>query len=60
MPVEIKGKLFDPETNYKLLGAVAGTVGNLGSTLIDLVGTVITAPFKLITGKRILQPEAPH
>ena len=56
MPVEIKGKLFAPETNYKLLGAVTGTVGNIGSTLIDIVGSVITAPFKLLTGKRVLQP----
>jgi AsmA protein len=56
MPVEIKGKLFAPETNYKLLGAVTGTVGNIGSTLIDIVGTVITAPFKLLTGKKVLQP----
>lgn len=56
VPVEIKGKLADPETNYKLLGAVTGTVGNIGATLFDLVGTVISAPFKLFTGKKALQP----
>jgi len=46
--------MFAPETNYKLLGAVTGTVGNIGSTLFDLVGTVVTAPFKLFTGKKQL------
>lgn len=54
MPLELKGNMFAPETNYKLLGAVTGTVGNIGSTLFDLVGTVVTAPFKLFTGKKQL------
>ena len=52
VPIELKGDLFAPETNYKLLGAVTGTVGNIGATIIDLVGTIVTAPFKLFTGNR--------
>jgi len=56
MPIEIKGSMFAPETSYKLLGAVTGTVGNLGSSLFDLAGSIITAPFKLFFGKRELRP----
>lgn len=52
MPIELKGNMFAPETSYKLLGAVTGTMGNLGTTIIDLIGTVITAPFKMFTGNR--------
>ena len=54
MPITLSGDLFAPKTNYRLLGAVAGTVGNLGSTLIDIVGTVITTPLRLFTGGRPL------
>lgn len=53
MPVELKGNMFSPQVNYKLLGAVTGTVGNIGSSIFDLMGTIITAPFKLFTGKSI-------
>lgn len=56
MPVEIKGDLFSPSTNYKLLGALAGTVGNIGSTLFDLAGTILTAPFRILSGGRGLTP----
>ncbi|MBR5882685.1 MAG: hypothetical protein IKY97_04295 [Mailhella sp.] len=52
MPIELKGNMFAPETNYKLLGAVTGTVGNIGATIVDLVGTVVTAPFKLFSGEK--------
>ena len=54
MPVTLSGSMYAPETNYQLLGAVAGTVGNLGSTLIDIVGSVLTAPLKILTGGRSL------
>ncbi|MBQ9105570.1 MAG: hypothetical protein IJY48_05510, partial [Mailhella sp.] len=54
MPITLSGNLYSPETNYQLLGAVAGTVGNLGSTLIDIVGSVLTAPLKILTGGRSL------
>lgn len=47
MPLTITGNLFSPKITYKLLGAVTGTVGNLGSGVIDLVGGVLSAPFKL-------------
>ncbi|WP_458399977.1 hypothetical protein [Mailhella sp.] len=62
MPIEIKGNLFAPETSYKLLGAVTGTVGNLGASIFDLAGAIITAPFKLFFGKRELRPSniSPH
>lgn len=52
LPLTITGNLLDPQTNYKLLGAVTGTVGNIGSTLFDLIGNVVSAPFKIIMGKR--------
>lgn len=47
MPLSITGNLFSPKITYKLLGAVTGTVGNLGSGVIDLVGGILSAPFKL-------------
>ncbi len=47
MPVSITGNMFSPKITYKLLGAVTGTVGNIGSGVIDLVGGVLSAPFKL-------------
>lgn len=47
MPLSITGDLFSPKVSYKLLGAVTGTVGNLGSGVIDLVGGILSAPFKL-------------
>lgn len=47
MPLSITGNLFSPKITYKLLGAVTGTVGNLGSGVIDLVGGVLSVPFKL-------------
>ncbi len=54
MPVTLSGSLYAPETNYELLGAVTGTVGNLGATLIDLAGSILTAPLKILTGGRSL------
>ena len=47
MPVSITGNLFSPKITYKLLGAVTGTVGNIGSGVIDLIGGVLSAPFRL-------------
>ncbi len=47
MPVSITGNLFSPKITYRLLGAVTGTVGNIGSGVIDLIGGVLSAPFKL-------------
>lgn len=55
MPVEISGSLHDPQTSYKLMGALAGTIGNIGGTVVDIVGGVITAPFRLFMGKRTIQ-----
>ena len=51
MPVELKGNMFSPQVSYKLLGAVTGTVGNIGSSIFDLMGTIVTTPLKLLTGK---------
>lgn len=56
LPLTIKGDLASPTTNYKLLGAVAGTVGNIGSTVLDIVGTVLSTPFKMLMGKRSFLP----
>ncbi|HJD96971.1 AsmA-like C-terminal region-containing protein, partial [Mailhella massiliensis] len=47
MPITIKGNLFKPKVTYKLIGAVTGTVSNIGSTFFDIVGGVLTAPFRL-------------
>ncbi len=47
MPVSITGNLFSPKITYQLLGAVTGTVGNIGSGVIDLIGGVLSAPFRL-------------
>lgn len=54
LPLTIKGNIFAPETNYELIGAVTGTVGNIGATVFDVVGNILTAPLKLIIGKRPL------
>ncbi|WP_298068003.1 AsmA-like C-terminal region-containing protein [uncultured Mailhella sp.] len=56
MPVTIKGPLTHPTTNYQVVGAVVGTVGNIGSTAIDLLGFVLTSPFRLFSGNKGLQP----
>ncbi len=56
MPVSIKGDLAHPKTDYKLLGAVVGTVGNIGSTTIDILGFVLTSPFKFFTGNKTVVP----
>ena len=58
LPLTLKGDLFTPQTNYKLLGAVTGTVGNIGSTILDVVGTVLTAPLKFLMGNRPLRPSS--
>ncbi len=50
MPVEITGSLRDPQMSYKVAGAVAGTIGNLGGTVLGIVGGVVSAPFKLLFG----------
>lgn len=55
MPLTITGSLADPKTSYKLMGAVAGTIGNIGGTVLDIVGGVITAPFRLFMGKKTLR-----
>ena len=55
MPVEISGSLSDPQTSYKLMGALAGTIGNIGGTVVDIVGGVLTAPFRLFMGKKSIQ-----
>ncbi len=47
MPLTITGNLFKPKVTYKLIGAVTGTVSNIGSTFLDVVGGVLTAPFRL-------------
>ena len=37
------------------MGAVTNTLGNIGSSTLDLVGSVLTAPFRLFTGKKTLE-----
>lgn len=57
MPLTLKGNMFSPETNYKLLGALTGTVGNIGATVIDIIGGVLSLPLKMIMGNRTLSQE---
>lgn len=54
IPVRISGTLDKPETSYQLIGAIAGTIGNIGVSTLDLVGSVLTAPFRIFTGKKTL------
>ncbi len=54
LPFTISGTLGEPKISYKVLGAVTGTVGNIGSTLFDIVGGILTAPIRLVTGNRFL------
>ncbi len=51
VPIEIHGSLHDPQTSYKFVGAVTGTLGNIGGTVVDIVTGVLTAPFKIFSGK---------
>ena len=54
LPFTITGTLNEPKINYKVFGAVTGTVGNIGSTVFDIIGGIITAPIRLLTGNRFL------
>lgn len=55
IPVRIRGTVDKPETSYQIMGAVTNTLGNIGSSTLDLVGSVLTAPFRLFTGKKTLE-----
>ncbi len=55
IPIQIRGKVEQPETSYQIIGAVTGTLGNIGSSTLELVGNVLTAPFRLFTGKKTLE-----
>ncbi len=52
MPVKITGTVLEPETNYKVLGAITGTAGNIGFSVFNLLGGIISAPFKLLSGNK--------
>ena len=54
IPIRIQGTLDNPETSYQLIGAVTSTLGNIGASTLDLVGNVLTAPFRIFTGKKTL------
>ena len=54
IPIRIQGTLDKPETSYQLIGAVTSTLGNIGASTLDLVGNVLTAPFRIFTGKKTL------
>lgn len=51
MPIEISGSLAAPSTNYKVMQGVAGTIGNIGGTMLDIVGGILTAPFRILGAK---------
>jgi len=53
IPIKITGPLDKPDMDYQLIGAIAGTIGNIGGTVLDLVGGVLTAPFRLFEKKTI-------
>lgn len=48
VPIEISGSFTDPSTNYKVMQGVAGTIGNLSGTVLDIVGGILTAPFRIL------------
>ncbi len=54
LPFTITGTLGEPKISYKVFGAVTGTVGNIGSTVFDILGGILTAPIRLLTGNRFL------
>ncbi|MCH5276464.1 MAG: AsmA family protein [Desulfovibrionaceae bacterium] len=55
IPVEISGSLDDPQTSYSVAEALAGTIGNIGGTVVDIVSGVLTTPFRLLMGKKTIQ-----
>lgn len=55
VPVEISGSLDNPETSYKVAGALVGTIGNIGGAVVNIVSGVLTAPFRLLMGKKNTQ-----
>ena len=52
IPVTISGSVLDPKTDYKFFGAITGTAGNIGSSVFGLLGGIISAPFKLLSGTK--------
>lgn len=55
IPVEISGSLDNPRSSYNIAQALTGTIGNIGGTVVDIVSGVLTAPFRLIMGKKNIQ-----
>uniref|UniRef100_B8DNW5 Uncharacterized protein n=1 Tax=Nitratidesulfovibrio vulgaris (strain DSM 19637 / Miyazaki F) TaxID=883 RepID=B8DNW5_NITV9 len=49
-PIRFHGDLSKPETSVRQTGIVTGTLGNLGSTVFDLLGGVIGMPLRVLEG----------
>ena len=49
-PIRFHGDLRKPETSVRQTGIVTGTLGNLGSTVFDLLGGVIGMPLRVLEG----------
>ncbi|HEU6438652.1 MAG TPA: AsmA family protein [Nitratidesulfovibrio sp.] len=49
-PIRFQGDLRKPETSVRQSGIVTGTLGNLGSTVFDLLGGVIGMPLRVLEG----------
>ncbi len=47
IPVIITGTITKPEYEVKVLNAVSHTIGNIGTGIVDIFSSVLTAPFKL-------------
>lgn len=54
IPIHISGTITDPKIDTKVLSAVANTLGNIGVNTVELVGVILTMPFKLLS--KILTP----
>jgi AsmA protein len=49
-PIRFHGDLRKPETSVRQTGIVTGTLGNLGSTVFDLLGGIIGMPLRVLEG----------
>ena len=54
IPITITGTLDDPVTSVKVLNAIAGTLGNIGSGFFGVLGTILSAPVHLFTQEKTI------
>ena len=49
IPITVTGTLDNPTTTIHFLNAVAGTLGNIGSGFLGILGNILSAPIQLFT-----------